>query len=79
MELKIHLDEAMLRKRIQELQHYRRMGLTTAADIDRYESDSIKRVSINSLLRDLVYLTMPTMNRPMLKPICHAITTLLTD
>jgi transcriptional adapter 2-alpha len=38
-------DEAMLRKKIQELQHYRRAGLTTAADIDKYEADSIKRVS----------------------------------
>ena len=34
----------MLRKRIQELQHYRRMGLTSAADIDRYEQDVAKRV-----------------------------------
>ncbi|KAH7920616.1 hypothetical protein BV22DRAFT_1073613 [Leucogyrophana mollusca] len=38
------LYEAMLRKRIQELQHYRRMGLTTAADIDKFELDSIRRV-----------------------------------
>ncbi|KZT10919.1 SWIRM-domain-containing protein [Laetiporus sulphureus 93-53] len=38
------LYEALLRKRIQELQHYRRMGLTTVADIDKYESDVIKRV-----------------------------------
>ena len=36
--------EAMLRKRIQDLQHYRRMGLTTAADIDKYENDIFKRV-----------------------------------
>ena len=50
--------EATLRKRIQELQHYRRMGLTNAADIDRYEQDLIKRVSqrrfytsTNSLMR----------------------------
>ena len=35
----------MLRKRIQELQHYRRMGLSTPADIDKYEADVIKRVS----------------------------------
>ena len=34
----------MLRKRIQELQQYRRMGLTTAADIDKFESDIVKRV-----------------------------------
>jgi hypothetical protein len=37
-------DEAILRKRIQELQHYRRMGLTTAADIEKYEVDNNKRV-----------------------------------
>ena len=36
--------ESTLRKRIQELQHYRRMGLTTAQDIERYENDLIKRV-----------------------------------
>lgn len=35
----------MLRKRIQELQHYRRMGLVSAADIDKYEIDVAKRVS----------------------------------
>ena len=34
----------MLRKRIQELQHYRRMGLTSAADIEKYEADAAKRV-----------------------------------
>jgi transcriptional adapter 2-alpha len=38
------LDEAILRKRIQELQHYRRLGLCTAADIDKYEHDLSKRV-----------------------------------
>lgn len=38
--------EAVLRKRIQELQHYRRMGLTTAADIDKYEHDTIRRVNM---------------------------------
>ena len=41
-------DEAMLRKRIQELQQYRRMGLTTAADIDKFDLDSIRRVRIRS-------------------------------
>lgn len=40
----------MLRKRIQELQHYRRMGLTTAADIDKFEMDSIRRVRMQPLL-----------------------------
>lgn len=37
-------DEANLRKRIQELQTYRRLGLTTAADIEKYEVDLAKRV-----------------------------------
>ncbi|PCH35998.1 SWIRM-domain-containing protein [Wolfiporia cocos MD-104 SS10] len=47
------LYEAMLRKRIQELQHYRRMGLTTAADIDKYEADVIKRTQAKAnLTRD---------------------------
>jgi transcriptional adapter 2-alpha len=38
------IDEAMLRKRIQDLQHYRRMGLTTTADIEKFDADSIRRV-----------------------------------
>ncbi|KAI0733033.1 hypothetical protein C8Q72DRAFT_773180 [Fomitopsis betulina] len=37
------LYESMLRKRIAELQHYRRMGLSTVADIDKYETDLVKR------------------------------------
>jgi len=45
----IHLtkasDEALLRKRIQELQTYRRLGLSTSADIEKYEADHAKRVS----------------------------------
>ncbi|KAI6157941.1 hypothetical protein BKA82DRAFT_996238 [Pisolithus tinctorius] len=40
------LYEAVLRKRIQELHHYRRMGLTTAADIDKYEHDTIRRANM---------------------------------
>ena len=36
--------EAILRKRIQELQHYRRMGLRTVADIERYDADVARRV-----------------------------------
>ncbi|KAH7907413.1 hypothetical protein BJ138DRAFT_1014539 [Hygrophoropsis aurantiaca] len=39
------LYEAMLRKRIQELQQYRRMGLTTAADIDKFDLDAKANVS----------------------------------
>ena len=36
--------ESILRKRIQELQFYRRMGLRTITDIERYEMDVQKRV-----------------------------------
>lgn len=37
-------DEAILRKRIQELQQYRRLGLCTPADIEKYDNDLVKRV-----------------------------------
>ncbi|KAK2464163.1 hypothetical protein APHAL10511_003620 [Amanita phalloides] len=37
------LYESMLRRKIQELQHYRRLGLSTPADIEKYESDLAKR------------------------------------
>ncbi|TFK44272.1 hypothetical protein BDQ12DRAFT_694801 [Crucibulum laeve] len=37
------LYEAILRKRIQELQHYRRLGLSTPADIEKYDQDLVKR------------------------------------
>jgi transcriptional adapter 2-alpha len=42
-------DETLLRKRIQELQHYRRLGLQTAADIEKYDQDVIRRVSCHLL------------------------------
>ena len=42
----------MLRKRIQELQHYRRMGLRTPADIEKFEADLVKRVSGGGLTSD---------------------------
>ncbi|KAF8840854.1 hypothetical protein BDN67DRAFT_967897 [Paxillus ammoniavirescens] len=42
------LYEAMLRKRIQELQHYRRLGLMTVADIDKYEMDNIRRIQLKA-------------------------------
>lgn len=51
----------MLRKRIQELQHYRRMGLTTAADIDKFEMDSIRRVRMPPCSYPR-YLTIPRYN-----------------
>ncbi|KAI0759856.1 hypothetical protein BD413DRAFT_487174 [Trametes elegans] len=44
------LYEHMLRKRIQELQHYRRMGLRTPADIEKYEADVAKRASVKANL-----------------------------
>ncbi|KAI0044200.1 SWIRM-domain-containing protein [Auriscalpium vulgare] len=37
------LYEAVLRKKIAELQSYRRLGLTTAADIKKWEEDAYKR------------------------------------
>ncbi|KAJ8515560.1 hypothetical protein ONZ45_g7047 [Pleurotus djamor] len=47
------LYEAMLRKRIQELQHWRRLGLQTAADIDKYETDLANRRSQPKVNRDM--------------------------
>lgn len=48
-------DEAMLRKRIQELQGYRRLGLSTAADIEKYDADFIKRVSCYASIHIVMY------------------------
>ncbi|KAF8645382.1 hypothetical protein AX16_007884 [Volvariella volvacea WC 439] len=45
------LYESILRKRIQELQHYRRLGLTTAADIEKYEVDLAKRMQSQAQAR----------------------------
>lgn len=42
----MNLDESMLRRKIQDLQHYRRLGLTTPADIEKYDTDLAKRVCI---------------------------------
>lgn len=42
-------DEAMLRKRIQELQTYRRLGLRSAGDIEKYDADLAKRVQSSSV------------------------------
>ncbi|CAL1706148.1 unnamed protein product [Somion occarium] len=44
------LYEQVLRKRIQELQHYRQMGLTSAADIEKYEADLVKRQQVKANL-----------------------------
>ena len=46
----LFLDEALLRKRIQELQQYRRLGLSTSADIEKYDLDLAKRVCSPTLL-----------------------------
>lgn len=51
------LYESMLRKKIQDLQFYRRMGLTTVADIDKYENDVIKRVCFIPQTSDNSFLT----------------------
>ncbi|KIM45413.1 hypothetical protein M413DRAFT_339857 [Hebeloma cylindrosporum] len=47
------LYEALLRKRIQELQTYRRLGLSTTSDIEKYEADHAKRTQVKvAPLRD---------------------------
>ncbi|KAJ7599264.1 hypothetical protein C8J56DRAFT_916247 [Mycena floridula] len=46
------LYEALLRKRIQELQQYRRLGLVNAADIDKYELDLLKRTQAKAASRE---------------------------
>lgn len=50
------LYESMLRRKIQELQHYRRLGLMTPADIDKYKVDFEKRTQQTKALgRDHAY------------------------
>jgi hypothetical protein len=76
------IDEAMLRKRIGELQQYRKLGLTTAADIKKSEEDLYKRVRF-------AYLTLPCFIftthhswrafRLRQKQICHGTTFLRSD
>lgn len=46
------LYEALLRKRIKELQEYRRLGLVTAADIEKYEIDVAKRTQAKAVPRE---------------------------
>lgn len=60
--LTIFSDEALLRQRIQELQQYRRLGLVTAADIEKYKSDLQKRVSSvrSSLIDSSRYFRRPS-------------------
>jgi transcriptional adapter 2-alpha len=57
----LSLDEAILRKRIQELQQYRRLGLSTSADIEKYDLDLAKRVCSPILL----------INATFFSPYCH--------
>ncbi|KAL5507564.1 ADA2 [Sanghuangporus vaninii] len=47
--------ESILRKRIQDLQFYRRMGLRTATDIERYELDVQKRAQAKANLAATSY------------------------
>jgi len=49
------IDEQNLRKRITELQEYRRMGVTTAQEADAYETAKAARVSF---LHDLVKIKL---------------------
>ena len=51
-------DEAILRKRIRELQGFRQLGLCSAADIEKYEADVVKRVSrlLSCLTQILIFL-----------------------
>jgi hypothetical protein len=76
------VDEAMLRKKIQELQHSRRMGLTTASDIDKYENDVVRRVCSVAIGHVRAHVCCLENNiityfyyRPKQKLICHATTT----
>jgi transcriptional adapter 2-alpha len=43
-ELTMSLDEMALRKRISELQEYRKAGLTSISEVDRYERDKNAKV-----------------------------------
>ncbi|KAJ8072335.1 Transcriptional adapter ada2 [Marasmius tenuissimus] len=46
------LYEALLRKRIKDLQEYRRLGLVTAADIEKYELDIAKRTQAKAVTKE---------------------------
>lgn len=39
-----HIDEQALRKHISDLQEYRQAGLTTFAEVDKYEKEKSQRV-----------------------------------
>ena len=61
----LSLDEALLRKRIQELQQYRRLGLSTSADIEKYDLDLAKRVCSPILFLNvtLFFTLLPSRHR----------------
>ena len=60
-------DESLLRKRIAELQAYRRNGLTTPADIHQYELDAYKRSQAKSNMARELHARQPS-GRSSLQP-----------
>lgn len=62
--------EAVLRKRIQELQHYRKMGLRTVADIERYDADVARRVRIFHPLSPISSTKYAFIHRPKQRQQC---------
>jgi len=40
----LYIDETSLRRRIQELQHYRRLGIMSSTEIEKYENELYQRV-----------------------------------
>jgi transcriptional adapter 2-alpha len=60
------LYEQMLRKQINDLQEYRQAGLTTFAEVDRYEKDKSARIASRGAnnYRDAILLSRSSVNRP---------------
>lgn len=60
------LYEQMLRKQIHDLQEYRQAGITTFAEVDRYEKDKAARVATRGLgnYRDTLLLPRNVLGRP---------------
>lgn len=63
----------MLRKRIQELQAYRRLGLRSAGDIEKYDADLAKRVY------PALIVLFPRFDFPDFSPKTHARATVTRD
>lgn len=61
------LYEQMLRKQINDLQEYRQAGLTTFAEVEKYEKDKAARVASRggNNYRDAILLSRNSINRPM--------------